>query len=122
MRLGTRNIRSMFRSGSLSTVARELQSYKPDIEGVQEVTWGKLGTARVGDYILSYGIEKNIIDCQQELFVLYTTLSAVKRLEFINDRMSYVVLRGRWCDIIVLKLHLPSEEKGDNSKDSFKRN
>ena len=58
MRFGTRNIRSMFRSGSLSSVARELESYKPDLEGVQEVRWGKLGTARVGDYILSYGIGK----------------------------------------------------------------
>ena len=35
--------------------------------------------------------------------------------------MSYIVLRGRWCNIIVLVLnvHAPSEEKGDSSKDSF---
>ena len=30
-----------------------------------------------------------------------------------------VVLRGRWCNIIVLNVHAPSEEKSDNSKDSF---
>jgi hypothetical protein len=28
-------------------------------------------------------------------------------------------MRGRWCDIIVLNVHAPSEEKGDESKDSF---
>jgi hypothetical protein len=33
--------------------------------------------------------------------------------------MSYIVLRGRWCNIIVLNLHAPSEERSDNSKDSF---
>ena len=33
--------------------------------------------------------------------------------------MSYIVLRGRWCNIIVLNVHAPSEEKSDNSKDSF---
>ena len=33
--------------------------------------------------------------------------------------MSYVVLRGRWCNIIVLNVHAPSEEKSDESKDSF---
>ena len=32
--------------------------------------------------------------------------------------MSYIVLRGRWCNIIVLNVHAPSEEKSDNSKDS----
>ena len=33
--------------------------------------------------------------------------------------MSYIVLRGRWCNIIVLNVHVPSEEKSDDSKDSF---
>ena len=33
--------------------------------------------------------------------------------------MSYTVLRGRWCNIIILNVHAPSEEKSDDSKDSF---
>ena len=33
--------------------------------------------------------------------------------------MSYIVLRGCWCNIIVLNVHAPSEEKSDGSKDSF---
>ena len=28
-------------------------------------------------------------------------------------------MRGRWCNIIVLNVHAPSEEKSDESKDSF---
>jgi len=31
--------------------------------------------------------------------------------------MSYTVLRGCWCNIIVLNVHAPSEEKSDDSKD-----
>jgi exonuclease III len=30
-----------------------------------------------------------------------------------------MVLRGRWCNIIVLNVHVPTEEKSDDSKDSF---
>ena len=33
--------------------------------------------------------------------------------------VSYIVLRGRWCNIIVLNVHAPSEDKSDDSKDSF---
>ena len=33
--------------------------------------------------------------------------------------MSYIVLRGRWYNIIVLNVHATSEEKSDNSKDGF---
>ena len=45
--------------------------------------------------------------------------SAVKRVGFVSDRMSYIVLRGRLCNIIVLIVHAPSEEKSDSSNDSF---
>jgi len=33
--------------------------------------------------------------------------------------VSYIVLRRRWCNIIVLNVYAPSEEKSDDSKDSF---
>ena len=33
--------------------------------------------------------------------------------------MSYIVLRGRCNNIIVLNAHAPSEEKSDEPKDSF---
>ena len=35
----------------------------------------------------------------------------VKRVEFVNDRISYRVMRDCWCNIIVLNVHGPSEEK-----------
>jgi hypothetical protein len=46
-------------------------------------------------------------------------ISAVKRVEFVSDRMSYIILRGRWCHIIVLNVHAPTEDKTDDVKDSF---
>jgi hypothetical protein len=30
-----------------------------------------------------------------------------------------IILRGRWCGLIVLNLHTPSEDKSDDIKDSF---
>jgi len=33
-------------------------------------------------------------------------------------RTLYIVLRGCWCNI-VLNVHVPSEDKSDDSKDSF---
>ena len=51
-------------------------------------------------------------------FVHHRIVSAVKRAEFVSNRMSYIVLRGRWCDI-VLNAHAPTEMKNDDSKDSL---
>jgi hypothetical protein len=46
-------------------------------------------------------------------------ISAVNRVEFVGDRMSYITLRGRWCHIIVPNVHAPTEDKTDDVKDSF---
>jgi hypothetical protein len=46
-------------------------------------------------------------------------MSEVKRVEFISDSMSYIILRGRWCNIIVLNVHAPTEDKTDDIKDRF---
>jgi hypothetical protein len=33
--------------------------------------------------------------------------------------MSYIILRGRWCHIIVLNVHAPTEDKTDDVKNGF---
>jgi hypothetical protein len=53
------------------------------------------------------------------LFVHRILLSAVTKVDFISDRLSYMVLRGRWCNIIVVNAHAPTGKKSDDLKDSF---
>jgi hypothetical protein len=50
-------------------------------------------------------------------FIHKGIISAVKRVEFVSDRMSYVTLRGCWCD--VLNVHAPTEDKSDDKNDGF---
>jgi hypothetical protein len=47
-------------------------------------------------------ISMNWIQC-----FLYISESAVKRVECVSDRMSYVILRGCWFHIIILNAHAP---------------
>jgi endonuclease/exonuclease/phosphatase family metal-dependent hydrolase len=46
-------------------------------------------------------------------------ISAVKRVEFVSDRMSYIILTRRSCHIIVLNVYAPTEDKTDDVKGSF---
>jgi hypothetical protein len=52
-------------------------------------------------------------------FVHNRIISAVIRVVFVSDRMSYITLKGRWCDIIVLNVYAPTENKDDVIKASF---
>jgi exonuclease III len=55
MRFGTWSVRSLYRAGSLKTVARDLRKYKLDLVGVQEVRWEKRSTESAEDYAFFYG-------------------------------------------------------------------
>ena len=69
------------------------------------------GTVRTGDYIFSYGKGNKNHHLGRGFFVHHKLLSAVKIVEFVSDRKLYIVFSGRWCNIIVLNVHAPSEEK-----------
>ena len=83
---------------------------------------GQWGTVRTGNNNFFYSKGNENHQLGTGFSVEQRTASAVKRVEFVSDRMSYIDLRGRWCNIIVINVHAPSEGKSDSSKDSFMRN
>jgi len=91
--------------------------------GVQKVSWDKGGTVREGHYDFFYKKENYNHQLVTGFFVHSRIESAVKRVEFVSDSLSYIVLRGRWRNIILVNVHAPNEEKSEDSKDSsFMRN
>jgi hypothetical protein len=87
--------------------------------GVQEVRWDKGGTEPAGDYTFFYGNGNADHHLGTGIFVHERNILAVKRVDFVGDRISYIILRSRRCDIIVLNVHAPTEDKCDDTKDSF---
>jgi hypothetical protein len=81
--LGTWNVRSLYRAGSLMTAARELARYKLDLVGVQEMRWDKKGTVKVGDYSFIYGKGNENHHLGTGSFVHYRIVSAVKRVDLL---------------------------------------
>jgi hypothetical protein len=86
--------------------------------GVQEVRWDKGGTEPAGDYTFSCANGTADHHLGTDFFVHKTIISAVQRVEFVSDRISYIILRDLSCDDVP-NVHAPTEDKCDDTKDSF---
>jgi len=117
MRFCTWNVKNMYMLRSLTAVARELERYKLDLVGVQEVSWDKEGAVRAGDYTRTFFYRNTSVE--NRIFVRHRITSVVKKVEFVCDRMSCIVLRGRRYNIFFLNKPAPTEVKSDVSKYSF---
>jgi hypothetical protein len=77
------------------------------------------GTEQAGKYTFFYGKGYENHERGTGSSVHNRIISAVKSVEFVSDRMSYITLTGRCCDIIALNVHAPTEDKIDDIKARF---
>jgi hypothetical protein len=82
-------------------------------------SWNKGGTEWAEDYRFFYGVGNEDHQLGTSFFVHKRIISAVRRKEFVSDRKSYIILRGHWCNIIVMNVHATCEDKSNDGKNSF---
>jgi exonuclease III len=120
LRIGTWNIRTLYKPGSLQYVLKEISRYNVDIMGLQEIKWPGSGNLKSRNMTVFFsgknnGKHENGID-----FIIKTSLSKlVKKFEPINDRIRYTVLTGRIFDTVIINCYASTGTADCELKDQF---
>jgi hypothetical protein len=99
------------------TVAKELSKTEVRFNGDIRDQMGQRWYRTSRRIYIFYGKGNLNLEVVSGIFVHKRILSAVKRVEIVNDKL-YIIVRGRWCGM-VLNIHDPTEDKIDDMKDGF---
>jgi hypothetical protein len=122
MRFGTWNDRNLYRAGSLKTVASKLTKCNCNLVAVQQVRWGK-GDSEPADVYTHFSGNGNANHYLGIGFFIHQGIrSIIRGVEFVSNMMLNIIQGGHWCDVIILSMHAPTENKNDDKRTSFTNN
>jgi hypothetical protein len=83
------------------------------------VRWEGSSTELPGEYLFFYGKWTEKHELGTGFLVHKRIISAVKRVQFFDERISYIIFTDCCCHINLLNIHAPTEDRTDDVKDSF---
>jgi len=116
--VGTWNVRSLYRPGAFQSMVGEVERYGMEVVALQETRWTGEGSLSAGSYTFHYG-GSEIHSSGVGFMINKRISSAVKNVKFINERLGFLVVQGRWYKIAIINVHAPTEDKDNEIKDEF---
>jgi len=92
---GTWNVRTLYRSGHLTTAILELERYRLDMIAIQEVRGPGEGNLKTGNWTVFHS-DGTGHQLGVDFIVNDKILPRVKNFKAVNDRIRYIEVECRW--------------------------
>lgn len=119
MKIGTWNLRTLYRGGALKNLIEIFTSYNMDLMAVQEIRWLGHSVLEKKNYSFYYSCH----DSQHQFGTGFVVSKKIRErvIDFlpVNERLCKLRLKGKLQNISVICAHAPTEEKPETEKDGF---
>ena len=120
MKFGTWNILSWYRPGASTKAIQELEKWDIDITAVPEIRWLRNGNIKIGKYVVFYSWNtENKHQFGAGFAIKEKFISNVINFEPVNERLCYLRLRGQFYNYFLISAHAPTEDRDEETKDTF---
>lgn len=116
--MGTWNVRSMYRTGTMTTIISCLERFRLDITAVQEVRWDGFGSIKAHGFTIVYSGRKKL-ERAVGFVIKNTFFSNLVKFKPISDRICYIEFKCRWFNIVIVNCYAPTEDKSEEVKNAF---
>ncbi|VVC27148.1 Endonuclease/exonuclease/phosphatase,Reverse transcriptase domain [Cinara cedri] len=119
-RIGTWNVRTLYKAGALGTLVDAIDRYKVNIVALQEMRWQGEGCLPTGNMTLFFGgITSNKHENGVGFLVHNSLIPWIKQFRAINDRICYIRINMNHRDMVMICAYAPTESGNEETKDAF---
>ena len=120
-KIGTYNVRTLYQSGRLSLVLREMEAYRLDVLGISEIRWIDQDQTISDGVTILYSGRENVHTHGVGLLLSRKATCALIRWAPVNHCIITVRLQTRHAKIIIVQAYGPTEEAQATEKDNLYR-
>ncbi|OXU28738.1 hypothetical protein TSAR_000204 [Trichomalopsis sarcophagae] len=91
LRVGTSNVRSLYRAGAFKELVKEADGYSLDLVTIQESRWPDGGVLASGNFTYLYGADSGG-SLGTGFLISKSIIHSVKSFKSVNDRLSYIII------------------------------
>ena len=118
LKIGTWNVRTLFKAGQYDNLKVEMEDMKLDILGISETRWSNEGKISEKDYTMVYsGAEKH----QYGVGIMMKSSIADSMIGYwpVSDRIIMMKLAGKPTNINIIQVYAPTQDHSDEELEKF---
>lgn len=119
LRIGTWNVRSLYRPDALNILLHTLDNYKISTTALQEIRWTSNGIIERRKHTIFYSFHEKYHVDEVEFVVSSQLKHFIIGFESISSRIGRLRLRRRFYNYSFINCHAPTEDKNRQEKETF---